>query len=63
MQCLLAQILRKSSRQNFAKKGNKEIILYEVVTRNTTEEFISQKRSDVRQFQDVKQRFKRGLFE
>ena len=45
------------------KKGDKQAILYEVVTRNTTEEFISQKRSDVRQFQDVKQRFKRGLFE
>jgi len=45
------------------KKGDKQAILYEVVARNTTEEFTSQKRSDVRQFQDVKQRFKRGLFE
>ncbi len=45
------------------KKGDKQAILYEVVARNTTEEYTSQKRSDVRQFQDVKQRFKRGLFE
>lgn len=45
------------------KKGDKQAILYEVVARNTSEEFTSQKRSDARQFQDVKQRFKRGLFE
>ena len=45
------------------KKADKQAILYEVVARNTTEEYTSQKRSDVRQFQDVKQRFKRGLFE
>ena len=45
------------------KKADKQAILYEVVTRNTSEEYTSQKRSDVRQFQDVKQRFKRGLFE
>jgi superfamily II DNA or RNA helicase len=45
------------------KKGDKQAILYEVVARNTTEEYTSQKRSDARQFQDVKQRFKRGLFE
>ena len=45
------------------KKGDKQAILYEVVARNTTEEYTSQKRSDVRQFQDVKQRFKRGLFD
>ena len=45
------------------KKGDKQAILYEVVARNTTEEYTSQKRSDARQFQDVKQRFKRGLFD
>ena len=45
------------------KKGDKQAILYEVVARNTSEEYTSNKRSDVRQFQDVKQRFKRGLFE
>jgi superfamily II DNA or RNA helicase len=45
------------------KKGDKQAVLYEVVARNTSEEFTSQKRSDARQFQDVKQRFKRGLFE
>lgn len=36
------------------KKGNKQAILYEVVARNTTEEYISRKRSNVRQFQDAK---------
>ncbi|MEO6588463.1 MAG: DEAD/DEAH box helicase family protein [Pyrinomonadaceae bacterium] len=45
------------------KKGDKQAILYEVVARNTTEEYTSKKRTDARQFQDVKQRFKRGLFE
>ncbi len=45
------------------KKGDKQAILYEVVARDTTEEYTSQKRTDARQFQDVKQRFKRGLFE
>lgn len=45
------------------KKDDKQAILYEVVTRDTTEEYISQKRTDARQFQDVKQKFKRGLFE
>lgn len=45
------------------KKGDKQAILYEVVARNTSEEYTSQKRTDARQFQDVKQRFKRGLFE
>lgn len=44
------------------KKGDKQAILYEVVARDTAEEFTSQKRSDARQFQNVKQRFKRGLF-
>lgn len=45
------------------KKGDKQAILYEVVARNTSEEYTSQKRTDARQFQDVKQRFKKGLFE
>jgi superfamily II DNA or RNA helicase len=36
------------------KKEDKQAILYEVVTRNTAEEYISQRRSDARQFQDVK---------
>ena len=45
------------------KKGDKQAILYEVVTRNTTEEYTSQKRSDVRQFQDAKTRKERGLFD
>ncbi len=45
------------------KKGDKQAILYEVVARNTTEEYTSQKRTDARQFQDVKQKFKRGLFD
>lgn len=34
------------------KKGDKQAVLYEVVTRNTTEEYTSQKRTDARQFQD-----------
>jgi superfamily II DNA or RNA helicase len=45
------------------KKADKQAILYEVVTRDTSEEYTSRKRSEARQFQDVKQRFKRGLFE
>ncbi len=45
------------------KKGDKQATLYEVVARNTSEEYTSNKRTDARQFQDVKQRFKRGLFE
>jgi superfamily II DNA or RNA helicase len=45
------------------KKGDKQAVLYEVVARNTSEEFTSSKRTDARQFQDVKPRFKRGLFE
>ncbi len=36
------------------KKENKQAILYEVVTRGTTEEHISQRRSDARQFHDAK---------
>ena len=38
------------------KKEDKQAILYEVVTRNTAEERISQRRTDVRQFQDAKTR-------
>jgi superfamily II DNA or RNA helicase len=34
------------------KKGDKQAILYEVVARNTSEEYTSNKRSDARQFQD-----------
>jgi superfamily II DNA or RNA helicase len=45
------------------KKGDKQAILYEVVTRDTTEEYTSQKRSDARQFQDIKPRLKGGLSE
>jgi superfamily II DNA or RNA helicase len=45
------------------KKENKQAILYEVVTRNTTEERISQRRSDARQFQDVKSQNERDLFD
>jgi superfamily II DNA or RNA helicase len=36
------------------KKENKQAILYEVVTRNTAEEYISQRRTDARQFRDAK---------
>ncbi|MGI8556110.1 MAG: DEAD/DEAH box helicase [Pyrinomonadaceae bacterium] len=45
------------------KKGNKQAVLYEVVTRNTTEEYTSQKRSDARQFHDAKNRSEKGLFD
>lgn len=45
------------------KKGDKQAVLYEVVTRNTTEEYTSQKRSDARQFHDAKTRTERGLFD
>ncbi len=34
------------------KREGKQAVLYEVVTRNTTEEYTSQKRTDARQFQD-----------
>jgi superfamily II DNA or RNA helicase len=43
------------------KKGDKQAVLYEVVTRNTTEEYISQKRTDARQFQEKGK--DRGLFD
>jgi superfamily II DNA or RNA helicase len=36
------------------KREGKQAVLYEVVTRNTTEEYTSQKRTDARQFQDKK---------
>ncbi len=44
------------------KKGDKQAILYEVVTRDTTEEYTSQKRTDARQFQDAKRGETRNLF-
>ncbi len=45
------------------KKDDKQAILYEVVTRNTTEEYTSQKRSDARQFHDAKKGSSRNLFD
>lgn len=51
----LGRILRKHE--------DKQAVLYEVVTRNTTEERISQRRTDVRQFQDAKTRGDGGLFD
>jgi len=44
------------------KKGDKQAVLYEVVARNTAEEYISQRRSDARQFQNVKSGDNRDLF-
>ena len=44
------------------KKGDKQAILYEVVARDTTEEYTSKKRSDARQFQDAKSGDNRKLF-
>jgi superfamily II DNA or RNA helicase len=44
------------------KKGDKQAVLYEVITRNTTEEHISQRRTDARQFQDTKYNDNRKLF-
>jgi superfamily II DNA or RNA helicase len=43
------------------KKDDKQAVLYEVVTRNTAEEYISQKRTDARQFQEKGK--ERGLFD
>jgi superfamily II DNA or RNA helicase len=43
------------------KKDDKQAVLYEVVTRNTTEEYISQKRTDARQFQEKGK--DKGLFD
>ena len=45
------------------KKEDKQAILYEVVTRDTTEEYTSQKRSDARQFHDAKRGNNRNLFD
>ena len=45
------------------KKDDKQAILYEVVARNTSEEYTSQKRSDARQFYDAKKGENRSLFE
>ena len=45
------------------KKGDKQAVLYEVVTRDTTEEYTSQKRSDARQFHDAKKGNSRNLFD
>ena len=45
------------------KKEDKQAILYEVVARDTTEEYTSQKRSDARQFQDAKKGDNRRMFE
>lgn len=44
------------------KKEGKQAVLYEVVTRNTSEEYISQRRSDARQFHDAKKGDNRKLF-
>jgi len=44
------------------KKGDKQAVLYEVVARNTTEEYTSQRRTDVRQFQEAKKGQNRKLF-
>lgn len=43
------------------KKDDKQAILYEVVARDTTEEYTSQKRTDARQFHDKGK--EKGLFE
>lgn len=45
------------------KKEDKQAILYEVVTRNTTEEYISQRRTDARQFQDMRNKNEGSLFD
>ncbi|MBA2620893.1 MAG: DEAD/DEAH box helicase [Acidobacteria bacterium] len=44
------------------KKGDKQAILYEVVARNTAEEYMSQRRSDAPQFQNSKSGGNRNLF-
>ena len=43
------------------KHGDKQAVLYEVITRNTTEENISQRRTDARQFQEKGK--DKGLFD
>jgi superfamily II DNA or RNA helicase len=45
------------------KQGDKQATLYEVVARDTTEEYTSKKRSDVRQFQDAKKGDNRKMFD
>jgi superfamily II DNA or RNA helicase len=45
------------------KKEGKQAILYEVVARNTSEEYTSQRRTDVRQFQEAKMKGDHSLFE
>jgi superfamily II DNA or RNA helicase len=45
------------------KKADKQATLYEVVTRDTTEEHISRRRTDARQFHEAKQRNKPRLFD
>jgi superfamily II DNA or RNA helicase len=45
------------------KHNDKQAILYEVITRDTTEENTSRRRSDARQFHDAKQRNKQPLFD
>ena len=44
------------------KKADKQAVLYEVITRNTTEERISERRTDARQFQNQKSDYNRNLF-
>jgi superfamily II DNA or RNA helicase len=44
------------------KKENKQAILYEVVTRNTAEEYISQRRTDAGQFKNAASQKNRNLF-
>jgi superfamily II DNA or RNA helicase len=44
------------------KKADKQAVLYEVITRNTTEERISERRTDARQFQNQKTGDNRNLF-
>ena len=45
------------------KKADKQATLYEVVTRDTTEEHISRRRTDARQFHEAKSASKPGLFD
>jgi superfamily II DNA or RNA helicase len=45
------------------KHDDKQAVLYEVVTRGTTEERISERRTDVRQFQNAKTRNDGSLFD
>lgn len=44
------------------KKDDKQAILYEVVARDTAEEYTSHKRSDARQFHDAKKNAEKNLF-